>query len=228
MSMSSQTRLVTGGILLAASLQYFVAEILTALAWTKVPYSFFHNYISDLGVPECIVLPSRAVCSPAHLVMDTSFILQGILIIAAFFVLMPLIKRARTRATLGTLALLFGIGIIIVGSFPGSTAEVIAGNQGRQTMHVLGAFLAICFGNILLIVAGVTIRHLNRAYALLSITMGCIGLVAIFLSQITTLGLGVGGIERIAVNSIIIWFILTGGTLLISPSLRASLGKHLL
>ena len=107
MQLSKRIRIIFGGTFLLASLQYFIAEILTALSWTKVPYSFFHNYISDLGVPECVVLASRSVCSPAHAVMDASFILQGALILVALVFLAPLIKRTRTRYSISGLAILF-------------------------------------------------------------------------------------------------------------------------
>jgi hypothetical membrane protein len=226
MNLSKNIKVTLAGLFLLASIQYFIAEIIAAVSWKKVPYSFFDNFISDLGVPECVVLASRSVCSPAHDVMNAGFIIQGILVLTAAILLIPLIK-SKIRYMIGALAGLFSIGIIIVGLFPGSTADVIDGDTARQIMHILGAGLAIIFGNLLLITTGISLWNSFRRYGILTITLGSIGLLAITIAPLSTLGLGVGGIERVAVNVIPAWYIITGGTLIISSSIRRSPGKYL-
>lgn len=59
-------------------LQYLLAEKITALSWTTPFYSYVANYISDLGVAQCGVMPDgRDLCSPLHAVMNGGFMIEG-------------------------------------------------------------------------------------------------------------------------------------------------------
>ncbi|MER7169696.1 DUF998 domain-containing protein, partial [Micromonospora sp. NPDC000207] len=63
---------------------YLVAEIVTATA-VGVPYSFVDNTISDLGASACTTVAypfgDVAVCSPWHLVLNTAFVVTGVLMV---------------------------------------------------------------------------------------------------------------------------------------------------
>lgn len=201
-------RTTRGAWFLVATVQYLVAEALTAAAWSPIGYSYAHNYISDLGVPECVRL-DRVVCSPLWFVMDASFVIEGIITLAALVLLARVIPR-RWRVPVVALGLVYCVGIVIVGVFPGSTAEVIGGSAFRATMHSLGALLAILGGNLWSIAAGAAFLRRWRGWALCSIGLGVFGIAAGIASTQTDLGLGVGGIERLAVYPIILWLILTG------------------
>lgn len=67
--------------------QYFVAESAVIEAWAgPQPYSRATGFISDLGAVSCGVYEDRAVCSPLHVLMNASFVVQGLaLILGAVF-----------------------------------------------------------------------------------------------------------------------------------------------
>ena len=67
--------------------QYFVAESAVIEAWAgPQPYSRATGFISDLGAVSCSVYEDRAVCSPLHVLMNASFVVQGLaLILGAVF-----------------------------------------------------------------------------------------------------------------------------------------------
>lgn len=62
-----------------AGLQYLVIETATASAWTSPAYSYATNFVSDLGVPARGTFEGRAIDSPLHAVMNTGFVIQGVL-----------------------------------------------------------------------------------------------------------------------------------------------------
>ena len=73
------TRFYAGALALLSVLQYFVAEAAVIGAWAgQQPYSRRTGYISDLGAAGCGVFDGRDVCSPAHVLMNASFVVQGI------------------------------------------------------------------------------------------------------------------------------------------------------
>src|ERR1700737_1918360 len=66
--------------------EYFVARPIVAAAWPR-PYSYLHNYISDLGNTACgpfaySQTTSVYVCSPLHPLMNASFVVVGLLTVA--------------------------------------------------------------------------------------------------------------------------------------------------
>lgn len=209
-------RLARGGIALVASAQYLIAEQVVSAAWTSAPYSFGDNYISDLGVPECLVLTDRVVCSPQWLLMDAAFVLQGIIAFVAVWQLAWLLPRVwRWLAT--ALGAVYGVGMVLVGTFPGSIAEDLGGDATRAAIHGIGALLAIGGGLVWMLVAGLgMLARRWRGVGILSLVLvaiGAVGLVGLALLPSTPgadLGLGVGGIERLAVYPIVAWLILMG------------------
>ncbi len=73
------TRFYVGALAKLSVLQYFVAEAAVIGAWAgEEPYSRRTGYISDLGALACGDFSGRDVCSPAHLLMNASFVIQGL------------------------------------------------------------------------------------------------------------------------------------------------------
>ena len=84
-----------GALLVLAGIQYAVLEYVAAAAWHNPPYSYAVNFISDLGNPvPGDTFQGRVIDSPLHLVMDTAFIAQGVLFIAASVLLLGGVKQA--------------------------------------------------------------------------------------------------------------------------------------
>ncbi|WP_429387623.1 DUF998 domain-containing protein [Paenarthrobacter sp. TE4293] len=80
-------RATIGGWAQLSVVQYFVAEAAVIQAWAgPEPYSRATGYISDLGAVSCGVYEDRAVCSPLHVLMNASFVVQGLaLVLGALF-----------------------------------------------------------------------------------------------------------------------------------------------
>lgn len=204
-------RRIVGALALALSVQYLVAEAIAAAGWVRTPYSYRSNYISDLGVPECFDLPDRVVCSPLHVVMNVSFVAQGILAAIAIVCLSGLVS-ARVRWIPVLFGALHAIGIVMVGLFPGSIAEDLGGDANRMLLHSIGALLAIGGGNAFAIAVGATMFARTRVYGVISILVGAIGLSPLVLQPLLIGALGVGGVERLMVYPFILWMIGTGVT----------------
>ncbi|MGO4249421.1 hypothetical protein AB4Y87_19585 [Paenarthrobacter sp. RAF54_2] len=81
------TRANIGGWAQLSVVQYFVAESAVIEVWAgPQPYSRATGFISDLGAVSCGVYEDRAVCSPLHVLMNASFVVQGLaLILGAVF-----------------------------------------------------------------------------------------------------------------------------------------------
>lgn len=199
-----------------AGVVYLAAEAISAFAFPG--YSYATNYISDLGVQDVGTFQGRAIDSPLHVVMNTAFILHGVLFAAAaLFTVRRTAWRPRTRRWFVALALVHGIGIILVGVFSGSQTNV---DNGLAAFHVVGAGMAIIAGNLAVIVAGFALlrerpRWLGTASVALGI-VGLIGLVGLLVdSNSTVIDLLPDGVwERAAVYSIIAWELLAGTTAL--------------
>lgn len=213
---------------IVAAAVYLVAEAVSATAFPG--YSYASNYISDLGVPDIGVFQGRAIDSPLHVVMNVAFTVHGVLFAtAAVLTVRSAAWRTGARRWFVALALVHAVGIILVGTFPGSQTNT---DNGLIVFHVLGAAMAIIAGNAAAIVAGFTLRrYVPRGLGSASIILGVVGLIGLTMlivdSGSTVIDLLPDGTwERIAVYAILVWEALVGITALAtarsrSPELRA-------
>jgi hypothetical membrane protein len=221
---ASRSRLA-GGLLVLAAVQYLALEAVAAAAWNHPSYSYAANFISDLGNPVSgDVFNDRIIDSPLHAAMNTAFVAQGVLYIAAALLLLRPVQE-RLGRTLLVLAVLHGTGVIVVGFFPES---------GLLGVHLLGAMFTIVAGNVIAIVIGVTGARVAAAgwYRRVSVALGVVGIAGVVLLQadrhLAEVAPGVP--ERAAVYTIIVWEVITGIALLIRalrpsdhPSVREEL-----
>ena len=118
----ASTRFYAGALAKLSVLQYFVAESAVIGAWAgSEPYSRRTGYISDLGALACGDFSGRDVCSPAHLLMNVSFVVQGLGMIVGALLLgsallccaartgVPFV-RSRVKGTAGSSAASFAVG----------------------------------------------------------------------------------------------------------------------
>jgi Protein of unknown function (DUF998) len=106
-----------------ATTQYAIAQLVAASAWNP-PYSWSNNYISDLGNTTCAMFAvphagATYVCSPLHPVMNSSFIIAGILTITGAALLNRLWPARQLTTIALVLWILAGLGKIVVGAVPG-------------------------------------------------------------------------------------------------------------
>jgi len=167
------TRFYVGALAKLSVLQYFVAESAVIGAWAGAePYSRRTGYISDLGAVACGEFSGRDVCSPAHLLMNASFVVQGLGMVVGALLLgsallccaartgVPLRRgrvpgRAHARARWGAgvvaaaaarlLTGAAGAGTVIVGLVPEDTGSA---------WHVAGALMYFAAGALALLILG--------------------------------------------------------------------------
>jgi hypothetical membrane protein len=209
----SKTRLIAGAIALAAIVEYVIGEGITALAWKNPVYSYVHYFISDLGVSGTpVVFQGRHIYSPIYWVINTGFIIEGVLAIVAALLLRPLFSSKTWRFTLLLFAFIHGIGIIMVAIVHGSPATM---NKPIGILHVIGAAMAIIFGNIECICTGIAARQNGapqwfKSYSIFMGLLGFAGLLALFMLRTIPPGIT----ERISVYTIIFWDVTTGVVLM--------------
>ncbi|MFF0474462.1 DUF998 domain-containing protein [Streptomyces sp. NPDC004284] len=185
---------------IAGVVQFFVVHGIVESAWAS-PYSWAHNNISDLGNALCALQGEpepRFVCSPEHGLMNGSFVALGVLLAVGAVLTGPLWRRGAAAVTARALLTVAGLGFVLVGLAPADTDE----NQ-----HVLGALLVMGLGNIGLVAAGGGLaRELPGALRRAASVLGLVALTAfgLFLSR-HYLGLGMGGMERVAALPVLLW-----------------------
>jgi hypothetical membrane protein len=190
------------------TLLMFAAEAITMWAWPR-RYSFSGNTISDLGSTSCGTLLGAArdgvyVCSPQHAVMNTAFVAVGVLTAIGAFLLRPHWPPSPlTTWGLGTIAA-SGAGSVLIG---------LATSDQNLPVHVFGALLQVpgAIGPLLLALA--MRPGAERAF---SSAMGILGGVAsvLFLAGVH-LGIGPGGMERLAFEPLTFWTGVTGALMFI-------------
>jgi hypothetical membrane protein len=191
-----------GPIFWIISLQYLIMQVVVASGWPNPPgYDWRANAISDLGNTACQPYSGRFVCSPQHVLMNISFIILGLTMVAGSWLIYHEFRRNR-RSCYGFIGMaISGIGAVLVGAFPENV-------QG--TFHAIGAFLAFGVGDSALILLAFTISmtKLMRSYTLISGIVGLIGL-GLYASGMYW-HLGLGGMERVAGYPQTFWLIVFG------------------
>ncbi len=201
--------MTAAGVVLICAAQFFVAQVIAQSRWTT-PFSLATNFISDLGNTKCALYPAVNgvyVCSPWHALMNASFILQGVIIVAGAALARPALAGLRRGAVVVALLVVTALGIAGVGVFP---------EDVNNAAHVISAGTQFITGNVAMILFGVGANRAGRwrAFAWVSIALGVTGLLATGLFVWGYgLGLGVAGMERVAAYTLPVWLITTGALL---------------
>ncbi len=189
-----------GGLLLALAVLYLVGELVAAAGWQGRPYAWTSDAISALGVPEVQHWGGEAR-STRYPLMNATFVLTGLRAVAAAVVLAPFAPR-RSRPAVLVLAVLYGVGLVLVGLFPSGETPA------RQIGHGSGAILGLYVGTVLLIALT---YGLSRAHPRVAVLTGCCALVAV----VGCIGMPAvpgrfGLFERLAVDALILWQVVVG------------------
>jgi hypothetical membrane protein len=204
--------LLVGGAFWMLTLLYFIGQLVAQAAW-RTPYSLIDNRVSDLGNTECgRTLANTYICSPLHTVMNATFVLTGVLVLAGLFLTRTVWPRRRLT-TWGLVPLgVAGAGTILVGLSPENV---------NVLFHLLGA-LNIPAGNAAMILLGLAIWP-DRQAAWFSVLSGVIGFLGLLAGPVLVILTGHGGglAERIALYPLIIWLIVFGYVIL-AKKVRAS------
>lgn len=204
-----------GPIFWMISIQYYIIQGLVAAGW-KLPYSYTQNTISDLGNTVCGEYGGRYVCSQSHSLMNASFIVLGITMMFGALLIYQEFQRSRGTLVGFIFMGLAGFGTLLVGLFPENTINLL---------HILGAFLAFMIGNLALIILGFSL-DLTKSFRFYTLLSGFVTVAATFLFvSHTYLGLGLGGMERIASYPQTAWIIVFGAYIS-RVRVRAQLSKR--
>jgi hypothetical membrane protein len=198
-----------GALAWVLAVQFFVAQGVVQSAWTT-PFSLAENYISDLGNTTCG--PSEVgrnvlyVCSPWHAWMNASFVLLGITILAGAVLTRRAFPPGWAREAGLALVAISGPAVVLVGLFP---------EDLNLPYHKLGAGVQFILGNLGMAVLGAGMLGRRTGLGAFSIVAGATGLVAtaLFVAEIF-LGIGIGGMERVAAYPLSVWQIVVGAVLL--------------
>ena len=199
-----RARAQIGAVAWIFALQFFITQVVVASAWAT-PFSLAHRYISDLGNTACAPYPAGSgtlVCSPWHLAMNASFVLLGVTMMIGAVQARDAFAPGRIHSAARTLFVLAGIGVILVGLYP---------ENENNSRHYAGAALNFLCGNVALVLFGLAVPVRKSALAQVSIGAGVIGLLATaLLVSERYLGLGAGGMERLAAYPMSLWQIVAG------------------
>ncbi|MCV7281312.1 DUF998 domain-containing protein [Mycolicibacterium flavescens] len=209
--------LVAGaGCWIVASLGFVVLELLAAVA---VPgYSYTEHYISTLGVPAW---------SPRAYLLNGALYLQGVLFVAGAVLVSRAVRARWSGAVFVVLAVVAAAGDFLVAFVYGGSP---LWNDGHQSLHALGAVLAI-FGGNLAIIAGTAVAGRavgGRTYRVAGLLIAAAGLVIFALLQNydywAVRYAPIGAVERGCVYTVMLWQLLTGVVLLVRGRALRSAG----
>lgn len=212
-SASFPRRSVLGAVLWLLCFQFFVAEQIARIH-VRGLYSMARNSISDLGALHPFGVGSHPATSysPLHAVMNASFLLQGVLILAGAVLLKPLFPaRPLVRAALLLFAL-SGLSLFTIGLAPEDT---------DASLHLLAAAVHFVSGSVAMLLLGIALLQINRIAGLLSFASGSLAMSATLLLGLRntttwhTLGLQTGTVERTAAYPLPLWLAVTGFLLLV-------------
>lgn len=209
-------RLLGGWAFVAGGVQYVVLEGVAAAAWADPGYDYVRNYISDLGVSVPQNYRGRDVDSPLSWLMNTAFVLEGLLFLLGALLLASLFAGIARRAFVA-FAVLHCVGIVLVGFFDETAAA--------GPTHLIGAALSILFGNLAALVVGINAVRagLPRWFAAASVALPVVGLLSevMLFSGLTPESFD-GLWERGGVYSITAWEVLFGAVVLVTLRSRRS------
>ncbi|PWR09106.1 DUF998 domain-containing protein [Micromonospora acroterricola] len=196
---------------------FLVASLVTGLRWRQPTYSWATNNISDLGNVHCGIWDTsrpRYVCSPWHPLMNAAVLTTAVLLAAGLLLTWRLVGRGAVVRSAQTLLLLAAGGYALAAVHPADVDE---------NLHVLGAFLIMGVGNLGLLLAGLapgsTLLGRWRRLTLAAGLTALAGTVLFFAQE--GAGIGVGGMERVAVLPFPLWACCLGVLLAEAPAGRA-------
>lgn len=192
---------MAGALCWVTAPQFYLVEWLVSRSWHTTPYRYATHTISDLGALGCGRISGRDVCSPAHTAMNTSLVVLGVAIGLGGLLLGGLLLGAGAR----WLALLAGLGVVMVGLFPEDAVGVA---------HGLGAGAFFLAGNAGLVLVGY--RRRTPIGAVLC-AAGAVGLVstAAFAAEVAG-PQHLGTLERLAGYPVSAGYALAGLSILLT------------
>ncbi|MDF1488166.1 DUF998 domain-containing protein [Tessaracoccus caeni] len=203
-----------GAFLLIASAALIPIQVVVASAWPD-GYSLTRNAISDLGVTVCGEFAEqgqqlREVCSPLHPLFNAGMVLTGILVAAG-----ALLVSGYWGSALGRVGAIFlalsGLGVIGAGLAPWDIAPDVH-DLAALAQAVAQWVAMVCFA----VAAGRGAFRWFTVAALMLSVAGFAGFIAA-LDGVDIPVLGFGGTERLSFDTLTVWVVVLGATILRRP-----------
>jgi len=201
-------------LLILGTVQFFVMHFIVKAAWTEPRYSWWSNYISDLGAVHCAPVLGNDVCSPLHVGMNAAFALQGILLLLGTALTARAWARSARPGAWQVMVAVTGLSWVVIGAIP---------EDVNLTGHSIGALPIFVIGNIALIIAGASKSTRSRpATRKAALALGIIGLLGFGLTAIAIAdpagAIGIGIAERVTVFPLQAWAVVAGISILRRPN----------
>jgi hypothetical membrane protein len=199
-------RLVRYGAFLyvLGAVQFVVGIVVAALYYGPPRYNIQGNSISDLQAVNCGLFQGSQVCSPLHLIANSSVTLLGLLLVLGTLLIRARFPTGRRR----TIAL----GLLVIGGL-GAAANGFTPEDVTLAGDTLTALIAFLGANLGLVQVG---RLMARdpgwgRFRLYTEISGVVGLVALILYGANTTGpLGAGVMEWLIVVPVFVWVLVIG------------------
>lgn len=209
-----------GGWAQLSVVQYFVAESAVIEAWRgPEAYDRRTGFISDLGAINCGIYEQREVCSPLHLLMNASFVVQGLgMLFGALLLSAALLciaarpgvriqhgaayrKAWTTAVAVRILTSISGLGTVIVGFVP---------EDFGSPWHFVGALMFFIGGALALLLLGLLwLPHTAMSWFILA--CGALSLGALMTGGLTRMDVPEPGtLERLMAYPLTIGFCAAG------------------
>lgn len=208
--MQSHRTAVIAGVLYSTAGFVLLMGILTA----EMKYPVWRHYstrqeISDLGGSDP---PHSIITQPSATIFNVTMLTAGVLILAATWAAW----RHYQHRVLAIAAGLFGLGVFLVGVFPGNTGGT----------HAAVAMIAFVFSGVTAIAA---FKVTTSPFRWMSLALGVVSLGFLAVGElgensVVAKAIGLGGIERWMVYPVILWLPFFGGHLL-SARTRESMSE---
>ncbi|MGC8569689.1 MAG: DUF998 domain-containing protein [Nitrososphaeria archaeon] len=183
--MNGNSYLERAGVITFVGTFQFIIMMIVAEAEYK-GYSISSNYISDLGVGSTAPIFNFSIMIFGMAVMISSYLVY---------------KGLKTKL-FPALMFIGGLGAFLVGVFPEYTPYHI---------HTIVSFITFLFGSLAVISS---YRLQGSLMKYVSVLVGLFSLISLFLfASGVTLGLGVGGIERMIAYPVLLWILYFSGYL---------------
>jgi hypothetical membrane protein len=191
-----------GAALLILAGSTILMAIVTGEALFPAAYTTSQNTISDLGSTW---QPGDVVREPSATIFNTAMMVSGAMIVAAA----GAYWRAYRSRSVAIALLLLGVGMLGVGSFPGTE---IGGHPSTAGLHPPLSMLTFIAGGLCGVLA---YRVTTAPFRYVSAMLGLVSLGSLVLSgPLSASDLGVGGVERWVAYPVVLWVVAFGGYLL--------------
>jgi len=203
-----------GAFYVVGAVQFFASIYITGLRYGPPDYSPLRDTISDLQAVNCGLFQGGQVCSPLHVLANSSVAVLGLLLVTGTVLFRQSLPTGQRRTVAISLMIVAGVSTF---------ANAFTPEDVTYLGDLATALIAFLCANFALIQIGRVMSEAPdwRGFHLFSEILGIVGLAALMLDGADIIGpLGSGGIEWLIVAPTLVWMLVVGVHLLV-PSVSS-------